>query len=83
MIIYGKMDIHKTLFKDLKKGDVFFFYKDYQNDALDLKLYMRCGHTDELSAVNLTTGICYGFDSDLPVEIVDATLNIKQRTIKG
>lgn len=80
MTIFGKMDIHKTLFKDLEKGDVFFFYSDYQNDILNLRIYMRCGHTDELSAVNLGTGICYIFDADLPVEIVDATLNIKQKS---
>ncbi len=36
MIVYGKSDIHKTLFKDLKKGDVFFFYKDYKKDFTGL-----------------------------------------------
>ena len=40
---------------------------------------MRCGHRDENSAVNLSTGICYGFDENKPVEIVEATINIKQK----
>lgn len=78
MTIYGKADIHKTLFKDLKKGDVFFFYKDYKKDFTDWQIYMRCGHNNENSAVNLSTGICYGFDVNEPVEIVEATINIKQ-----
>ena len=77
MTIYGKTDIKKTLFGDLEKGDVFFFVNDYKKNCLDLKMWMRCGHTTELDAVNLETGICYGFDADLPVEVVDATLNVK------
>lgn len=76
--VYGKADIHLTMYKDLKKGDVFYFLKDCK-DFMRQKIYMRCGHTSENSAVNLETGICYGFDDNEPVEIVEATLNIKQK----
>lgn len=78
MQIYGKADLHSTMYKDLKKGDVFYFLKDCK-EFLGQKIYMRCGHTSENSAVNLETGICYVFDDNEPVEIVEATLNIKQK----
>lgn len=77
MTIYGRSNIHKTLFKNLKKGEVFFLYKDYK-DFTDWKVYMRCGYTDESSAVDLSTGICYNFDNDEHVEIVDASMIINQ-----
>ena len=78
MKVYGKADIHSVLYKDLEKGDVFIFLKDCK-DLVGRKVYMRCGHTSENSAVNLETGICYSFDDGEPVEIVDATLNIKAK----
>lgn len=80
MQIYGKTNIHLTIYKDLKKGDVFYFLKDYKEFLGQKKIYMRCGHTSENSAVNLETGICYVFDDNEPVEIVEATLNIKQKS---
>lgn len=82
MIIYGRMDIHTTTFKDLKNGDIFYILKD-SKDLGNQKIYMRCGHTSsDLSAVNLDTGICYGFDKDEPVEIVDAVMTIKSKNDK-
>ena len=83
MEIYGKSQILKTLFKDLKKGEVFFFYKDYKKDFSDWQIYMRCGHTNEYTAVNLETGICYSFDKNEPVEIVSATISITQKSSGG
>ena len=80
MEVYGKSQIHKTLFKDLKRGEVFLFYKDYEKNASDLRIYMRCGHSDEYSAVNLETGICYNFDKNEPVEIVNGAITIKQKS---
>lgn len=80
MEVYGKSQIHKTLFKNLKKGEVFVSYKDYEKSSSDLQVYMRCGHSQEYAAVNLETGICYGFDENEPVEIVDGTITIKQKS---
>ena len=71
-----------TTFKDLKQGDVFYFLKDC-NDVVNQKIYMRCGHTSsDLSAVNLDTGTCYGFDKDELVEILDAAITVKPRDKK-
>lgn len=82
MIIYGRSNIHTTTFKDLKHGDVFYFLKDC-NDVSNQKIYMRCGHTaSDLSAVNLDTGICYGFGKDELVEILDAAITVKPREKK-
>ena len=82
MTIYGRSDIHTTTFKDLKQGDVFYLLKDC-NDVVNQKIYMRCGHTSsDLSAVNLDTGTCYGFDKDELVEILDAAITVKPREKK-
>lgn len=78
MDIYGKNNIKKKIFKDLNKGDVFYFTEDYCTDFTKTKIYMRCGHTDEYAAVNLETGICYTFKKDLPVEILHTVLNIRE-----
>lgn len=39
MQIYGKADIHSTMYKDLKKGDVFYFLKDCK-EFLGQKIYI-------------------------------------------
>ena len=78
--IMGLTGIRTTTFKDLKNGDVFFFIKDFVNGGLnqDSHVYMRCGHTGtDKSAVNLKTGICYCFDDKEPVELLEATVNLK------
>lgn len=77
MEICGKSNIKKKIFKDLKQGDVFYFIEDYSTDFSKINVYMRCGHTDENDAVNLETGVCYTFKEDLPVELLDTTLNVK------
>lgn len=84
MKILGKTEIKTTLFKDLKDGDVFYFLKDCKDiKDIKVKIYMRCGHTQsDKSAVNLESGICYGFDDYEPVEVLDATMNIKSKSIK-
>lgn len=81
MNIYGKTEIKPTFFKDLKGGEVFYFLKDCKDiKDIKVKIYMRCGHTQsDKSAVNLETGICYGFDDYEPVEVLDATMNIKPK----
>ena len=83
MRIHGVTNIKITTFNDLKKGDIFYFLKDAKEitDITNLnnqKIYMRCGHgQNDKDAVNLATGICYGFTDNEPVEILNATLNIE------
>lgn len=80
MKVMGLSGIRTMVFKDLKCGDVFFFIKDYVDGGLsqDSHVYMRCGHTGtDKSAVNLKTGICYKFEDKEPVELLEATVNIK------
>ena len=76
MKIYGKTNIKPLLFEDLKKGQVFYLL-DKSQDSLNRHIYMRCGHTTELAAVNLETGICYGFEKNEPVKILDVILQIE------
>lgn len=74
MKIYGKQNIRIITFEDLEKGDVFYFSSD--NDKDEKRVYMRCGHTSELVAVNLETGICYSFDANQAVVKLDGEFHI-------
>ena len=77
-----QQQLKTVLFEDLKRGDVFYFMKDYVNDIKNYKpvrIYMRCGSTDsDKYAVNLYTGIMYSFDDHEPVQILEATMNVYQ-----
>ena len=76
MEVFGKSALDSNLcFKDLVKGDVFYFLSEWGKNT-DKKIYMRCGHTSELVAVNLETGISYNFIGDEPVAKVMGTFKI-------
>lgn len=78
MKVYGKSDIKTKYFKDLKFGDVFSFIKDIDSQNYNTKIYIRGGHTtNDKTALNLETGIMYGFDNSEPVILLNSTLKIE------
>lgn len=76
MRVYGKPNIKIDTFKDLEKGEVFYFLSDSDKD--NKRVYMRCGHTSELCAVNLETGTCHNFNGNETIKVMDGSFNISE-----
>lgn len=83
MQIKGKMNIQNLKFKDLKRGDTFYFLDKISSDPLTQRIFMKldCPGLENMG-VDLETGICQGFDEDRPARKVDAILKIEKEEQK-
>ena len=84
MNIIADDSIKPKLFKDLERGDVFYFFKKCAEDMKEfnpqIRIYMKCGNgSTDKTAVNLETGDMYSFDDNESVVLLDAYLKVTRR----